>query len=68
MNPTSSHSTDHRCLPDLFGGFFIHWTAHCFYPNRQGRVPRRCRRNTDQKGAERFCKKHQIAMPIKETT
>jgi len=47
---------------DPSGIYRLWWTVDYYYPDSRLRYPRTFSRDTDQKGAERFCKKHSIGL------
>jgi len=49
-------------LIDYSGIYRLYWTVDYYYPDSRLRYPRTFTRDTDQKGAERFCKKHGIPL------
>ena len=58
-------SYGHSCKAALFG-YEISWVVDYYYPDRHCRFRRRFGRFTDRAGAERFCKRHGINLPIQE--
>lgn len=63
-SPASSYGHHIADLGD--GCYRISWTVDFHYPNSRLRHPRAFRRDTDRKGAERFAKKHGLALEAKE--
>lgn len=66
---SSSGSTDHS-IRSMAGqpcfhadDFEISWVVDFYYEGTRGRFPRRFRRLTNRRGAERFAKKWKLAMP-----
>ncbi len=43
--------------------YIVSWVVDRYYSDSRLRFPRRCSRETDEAGAIRFCKKHEINMP-----
>ena len=41
----------------------LSWAVDYYYPTSPLRFPRRFYRNTDKRGAARFARKHNVAMP-----
>jgi hypothetical protein len=62
---SKSQSTSHRCVYIGSGDYRISWVVDFYYPNSRLRHPRRFRRETDEAGAKRFCKRWGIEMPVK---
>jgi len=58
---TSAYSFNARKI-DPSGMYRLSWTVDFYYPDSRLRYPRTFSRDTDQKGAERFCKKHNITL------
>lgn len=57
-NSTSS-AYDFQCKNvGLPGCYRISWLVDFYYPTSRLRYPRRMKRDTDEEGARRFCKKH----------
>jgi hypothetical protein len=52
-----SGSTDHRCRKMGLNWYRISWTVDYYYVGHRCRFPRGFDRDTDSKGAKRFCKK-----------
>jgi hypothetical protein len=51
---------------DLEFGFEISWVVDFYYDGSRLRYPRTFRRITDEAGAKRFCKKHNLKITIKK--
>ena len=49
-----------KCRKIDSGIYRISWVVDYYYANSRLRYPRRFSRDTDQRGAERFCKLHGI--------
>lgn len=45
----------------------ICWTVDFYYDGIRGRFPRQFQRDTDEAGARRFCKRHNLTMPDEAT-
>lgn len=61
------HSYDHACERDTyFGGYILHWTVDYYYADSRLRFPRRFRRDADEAGARRFCKRWDIPFPERD--
>ena len=59
----STGATGFSCRKTSYPGeYIISWTVDYYYPDSQLRYPRRFRRDTDKKGAVRFCRKHNIKL------
>ena len=58
-------SYDHRVRRFAEDWYQIYWTVDFYYPDSRLRFPRIFTRNTDERGARRFCKKWGI--PWEET-
>lgn len=57
-------SYNHTCEADRwFGGYIIGWTVDYYYANSRLRWPRRFRRDAEEAGARRFCKRCDIPFP-----
>lgn len=62
---SGKRSYGHRCkFFKWLGGFYrISWTVDFYYPNSMLRHPRIFERDTDEKGARKFCKRWDIEFP-----
>lgn len=60
---TPSESYDHRCRRHSGNFFTISWTVDKYREGCRLRWPATYRRDTDEKGARRFCKKWGIKFP-----
>ena len=60
---SGSGSYGHRCFYLGHGEYELVWTVDRHYPEDRLRYPRRARRLTDRRGADRFCKRWRITMP-----
>jgi hypothetical protein len=63
-NPTGSY--DHRCCRHGRDDYRISWVVDRYYEGSRLRWPMTMRRDTDEKGARRFCKKWGIKFPEEE--
>lgn len=62
---SSSSAYDFRChtVGGFSGCYRISWVVDFYYPTSRLRFPRRMKRDTDEAGARKFCKKHGIDFP-----
>lgn len=58
------HIRDLRIGRPRLGVFEISWTVDFYYSGSRLRYPRRFRRIADEAGAKRFCRKHELTMPV----
>ena len=59
-------SYGHRCKYIGYDTWQISWIIDMYYEGNRFRYPRNFFRNTDEKKAQRFCKKHNIAFKSKK--
>ena len=60
----TQRSYNHDCEIDFdFGGYWLTWTVDYYYADSRLRYPRQFRRDTDEAGARRFCKRWGIEFP-----
>ena len=59
---SEGHSYGHRCFREGGGWYRISWTVDYYYSGSRLRFPRGFSRDTDAKGAKRFCKKWGVQM------
>ena len=60
---STSHSYNHKCNKFGMDWYRISWTWDRYYTGSRLRHPQSCSRDTDEKGARKFCKKWNIAFP-----
>lgn len=53
----------HRIKRIGFDHYRLSWTCDRYYSDSRLRYPTSSRRDTDEAGARRFCKKHGLTMP-----
>lgn len=62
----SGGSTGHSCRKEAENWYWISWTVDYYYVGHRCRFPRGFGRDTDEKGAKRFCKKWGITLPTEK--
>lgn len=63
MTRRNSGSYRHHIRRVAPGCYEISWAVDYHYPDSRLRFPRTMSRETDKRGAERFCKRWGLAMP-----
>ena len=62
-NSTGATRFSCRSLSD--GDYKISWVVDYYYPDSRLRYPRKFSRITDMDGARRFCKRHNLNIPLR---
>ena len=60
---TQQRAYAHSCRYIGYGYWRIGWTYDKYYKGKRLRYPTEISRETDEEGARRFCKKHDINFP-----
>lgn len=60
---SSSGSYGHKIQNLGHGDYRLFWMVDRYYTGTRGRFPRRCQRDTDLKGAQRFAKRWKVKIP-----
>lgn len=62
-NSSGSYDRHCQCLSRVHGEYQLSWVVDRYYESSRLRFPREYHRDTDEKGARRFCKRWNITFP-----